>query len=112
MYAKAQNLRNWLRGSYDSALEQYDVLAMPTTPMKAHRHVPDLDVEGVIRSGWNHTQNAAPFNVTGHPAISIPCAMSDGLPVGLMLVAKHFDEATLVKAAHAFEQHVDWGSLS
>ena len=111
-YAKAQNLRRPLRASYDRALEQVDLLAMPTTAMKAHRHVPAVDIEGLIRGGWDHTENLGPFNLTGHPAISIPCAMSDGLPVGLMLVAKHFDEGTLIRAAHAFEQHVDWGSLS
>lgn len=111
-YAKAQNLRRPLRASYDRALEQVDLLAMPTTAMKAHRYVPDGNVEGLILNGWNHVENTVPFNLTGHPAISIPCAMSGGLPVGLMLVAKRFDDATLIRAAHAFEQHVDWETLS
>ena len=100
------------RASYDEALEQFDVLAMPTTPMKAHRHDPDLDVKGLLRHGWNMLGNTAPFNMTGHPAISIPCDMSDGLPVGLMLVGKHFEDGTLLRAAHAFEQHVDWKTIA
>ncbi len=45
--------------------------------------------------------------MTGHPALSIPCSKSDGLPVGLMLVGRHFDDGTLLQTAHAFEQHVD-----
>ena len=111
-YAKAQNLRPALRASYDQALEQVDVLALPTTPMKAHKYDPDIDLKGLITHGWDMNGNTAPFNMTGHPAISIPCAKSNGLPVGLMLVAKRFDEATLFRAAHAFEQHVDWETLT
>ena len=108
MYAKAQNLRHVLRASYDRALEQVDLLAMPTTPMKAPRYEPDIDITGLINHGWNMLDNTSPFNMTGHPAISIPCAKSNGLPVGLMLVGRHFDDATLFQAAHAFEQHVNW----
>ena len=108
MYAKAQNLRRGLRASYDRALEQVDMLAMPTTPMRAHRYDPDIDIKGSINHGWSMGQNTAPFNMTGHPAISIPCGKSDGLPVGLMLVGKHFDDGTLLRVAQAFEQHADW----
>jgi amidase len=45
-----------------------------------------------------------PFNCTGHPAISVPCGASGGLPIGMMLVAKHFEEAVLYQAAAAFER--------
>jgi amidase len=107
-YAIAQNLRRPLRASYDRALEQFDILAMPTTPMKAHRYVPDIGVEGLLEHGFSMGENTAPFNMTGHPAISIPCAKSAGLPVGLMLVGKRFDDATILTAASAFEQQVDW----
>ena len=110
-YAKAQNLRRVLRADYDRALDQVDVLALPTTPMKAHRYEPDADIRGTVSQGWNMVNNTAPFNMTGHPAISIPCGKSHGLPVGLMLVGRHFDDATLLRAAHAFEQHVSWESL-
>ena len=108
MYAKAQNLRRSLRASYDRVLEQVDVLAMPTLPMKAHRYEPNLGPRETIAHGWDMLGNTAPFDMTGHPAISIPCAKSDGLPVGLMLVGRHFNDATLFQAAHAFEQHVNW----
>jgi amidase len=52
--------------------------------------------------------NTAPFDVTGHPAISVPCGTSDGLPVGLMMVGERFDDETVLRAAHAFERNVDW----
>ena len=111
LYARAQNLRRVVADSYDRALERVDVLAMPTTPMKAHRYEPDMGLQGLITHGWNMTGNTAPFDFTGHPAINVPCGKSDGLPVGLMLVASRFDEATLLRAAHAFEQHVNWETL-
>ena len=111
LYARAQNLRGVVRDAYDRALEEVDVLAMPTTPMKAHRYEPDVGIKGLITHGWNMVDNTAPFNFTGHPAISIPCAKSDGLPVGLMLIGKHFDDATLLRVAHAFEQHVNWETM-
>jgi amidase len=99
-YAKAQSYRPTLRAKYDEALDTYDALVMPTTPMKAHR----LDAQ----APYSMITNTAPFDITGHPAISVPCAKSDGLPVGLMLIARHFDESTLFKTAHAYEQSVDW----
>jgi hypothetical protein len=49
-----------------------------------------------------------PFNLTHHPALTLPCGLADGCPIGLMLVAKPFAEATLYTAAYAFEQSVDW----
>ena len=111
MYAKAQNLRRLVRAGYDRALEQVDVLALPTTPMTAPKYEPDLDLMGLITHGWTSAVNTAPFDDSGHPAISIPCGKSKGLPVGMMLVTKRFDDATLLRAAHAFEQGVNWETL-
>ena len=111
MYAKAQNLRPRLRADYDEAFQQYDLLAMPTVPVKAFRHEPDIGVHDMVEHSLNMNGNTAAFNHTGHPAISVPCGMSDGLPVGLMLVGRHFEDATVLRAAHAFEQHADWQTL-
>ena len=55
--------------------------------------------------------NTAPFDVTGHPAMSIPCGLSDGLPVGLMIIGKHHDEVTIYRAATAFERAGDWKKM-
>jgi amidase len=48
--------------------------------------------------------NTAPFDATGHPAMNVPCARVGGLPVGLMLIGRHWEDATVLRAAHAFEQ--------
>ena len=55
--------------------------------------------------------NTAPFDITHHPAMSLPCGMADGLPVGLMLVGRHFDESTIYRATHAYEQAGDWKKM-
>ncbi len=108
-YGKGQNLARRLRASYDAALAEFDVLLMPTLPMVA-TEIPAADAprEEVVARGFEMIPNTAPFDTTGHPAISIPCGLEDGLPVGLMLIARHWQEATLYRAAHAFEQAGDW----
>ena len=104
-YAKAQNINRRLRAAYDTALAQYDLLLMPTLPMKASRlPAAGCSPEESCARGFEMIANTAPFDATGHPAISIPCGKSDGLPVGLMLVGKHWDEATIYRAAYAYEQ--------
>jgi len=108
-YAKAQNLRRRLRAAYDAVLESYDLLLMPTTAMKAQPIPgPDATPEEITRRSWEAVRNTCPFNVTGHPAISIPCGMEDGRPIGVMLVGRHWDEATIYRAAAAFERSGDW----
>jgi amidase len=62
----------------------------------------------VIDRALNMLSNTAPFDVTGHPALSVPCGTSDGLPVGLMLVGERFDDDTVLHAGHTFEQQHDW----
>ena len=61
-----------------------------------------------IKDGWSMMQNTVPFNLTGHPAISIPCGKINGLPVGLMLVSKHFNEAQLLQVAKGYETILNW----
>jgi amidase len=108
LYAKAQNQRRSLRAAYDRALDQVDVLVTPTTPMTAHRYVPNLGLSELIGHGWNMLANTAPFDMTGHPSLNVPCGKSNGLPVGMMLTGRHFDDATLFRVAHAFEQQTPW----
>lgn len=52
--------------------------------------------------------NVVPFDVTGHPAMNVPCAVGDGLPIGMMLVGWHRDEPALYRLGHAFESSADW----
>jgi amidase len=108
-YAKAQNLRRRLRAAYDAALAAHDLLLMPTVPMKA-TPIPAKDAtpQEITQRSWEPTRNTCPFNVTGHPAISLPCGMEDGRPIGMMLVARHNAEDTIYRAAAAFERAGDW----
>ena len=104
-YGRAINGVRILRAAYDAALDQVDVLLMPTTPHKAQPLPgPDATVAEVCARATQMFPNTCPFDVTHHPALSVPCGFSDGLPVGLMLVGRHFDEATLYRAAHAYER--------
>lgn len=107
-YAKAKNLGRELGARYDEALADVDVLAMPTTPQTAHEAVPDLTRLEVIDRALNMLSNTAPFDVTGHPAVSVPAGESEGLPVGLMLVGDQFDDSTVLRTAYAFERTVGW----
>ena len=108
-YAKAQNLGRLLRKTYDDMLARYDLLMMPTLPMKATPLPPaNASLALWCQRGFEMLPNTCPFDVTGHPAMSIPCGMSDGLPIGMMLIGKHYGETIIYRAAHAFEQLGDW----
>jgi amidase len=104
-YAKAQNLARALRAAYDEALEKWDLLVMPTTPMKAVT-LPRPGNLDDLRGLYALANNTCQFDVTGHPAISVPCAMSAGLPVGMMLVGRIGEDATVLKASHAFARNI------
>lgn len=111
-YAKAQNLSRKLRFAYDKALEAYDLLLMPTLPMKAQPiPEPDAPLSLYVQRAFEMVGNTAPFDASGHPAMSVPCGMSEGLPIGMMLVGKRYDESTVYRAAYAFEQSGDWRSM-
>ncbi|MGM0591960.1 MAG: amidase [Halobacteriota archaeon] len=106
-HAKAQNLSRRLALEYDDALSGVDVLAMPTMPKTALRLK-----ESVTRTEWKARskgaiRNTSPFNVSGHPAISVPCGTANGLPVGMMFVGRRNDDGAVLRAAYAFEQHVN-----
>jgi amidase len=111
-YAKAQNLVRRLRRAYDEVLSRYDLLLMPTLPIVA-TPLPEANapVGDILQRGFEMLANTAQFDCTHHPAMSLPCGMVDGLPVGMMLVAKAFDEETIYRAAAAFENGVDWKGL-
>jgi amidase len=112
-YAKAQNLSRRLRDAYDALLNSYDILLMPTTPMKATPlPPPDASLALYCQRAFEMLPNTAPFDVTGHPAMSLPCGMSNGLPIGMMLVSRHYNESTIYRAAAAFEQVGDWKRMS
>jgi amidase len=111
-YAKAMNQVRRVRAAYDAALQEFDLLALPTAPSKAQPlPAPDAPLAEVVQAAWSNIANTQPFDHSHHPAMSVPCGTSEGLPVGLMLVGRAFEESTIYRAAHAFEQHADWRTL-
>jgi len=106
-YVRARRARLGVRRAFLRLLERVDLLALPTTPIPAHR----LDEEAVEVGGrrmdvrsWA-TRFTAMFNLTGLPALSVPCGRTaQGLPVGLQLVGRPFEEGILLQAGHAYEQ--------
>lgn len=112
-YAKAQNAVPALTVAYDSALRKVDLLVMPTLPMVA-TPLPgkNASLAEVQRRAQEMLVNTAPFDVTGHPAMTVPCGLVDGLPVGLMIVGRHGDDEVVLRLGRAFERLVGgFGSL-
>jgi amidase len=112
MYGKAMNLSRKLAAAYDASLESVDLLLMPTLPLKATPIPPaDAPRKLVVQRAHEMFPNTAAFDITPHPAMSIPCGLSDGLPIGMMLVGKQYDESAIYRAAYAFEQAEDWTTM-
>ena len=106
-YAMARNLVPQLRAGYDTALARYDVLIMPTTPIQASV-IPAADAprEEVIARALEMLANTATLDVSGHPACNVPAGVVDGLPTGMMIVGRRYDDATVLRVARAFEEAV------
>jgi aspartyl-tRNA(Asn)/glutamyl-tRNA(Gln) amidotransferase subunit A len=103
-YAQALRGRSLVRAGLERTMQTVDVLALPTRPRPAQPF-------GTETGGWARPSLRHPFNVTGQPAISVPCGFSgDGLPIGLQLVGRWFEEPQLLAFAHAYEQAHDWSS--
>ena len=98
--------------AYDAAFAQVDLLLMPTMPTTAPElPAADADPATSTAAAWPMAANLCPFNASGHPALSAPCGMLEGLPSAMMLVARHGHEATIYRAAAAFETSCDWKLL-
>jgi aspartyl-tRNA(Asn)/glutamyl-tRNA(Gln) amidotransferase subunit A len=110
-YIKAQRLRTLLCREVTQLWRQVDVLLTPATmlaaPHSTETHVSVGDRQMSTREAILRLMR--PFNLTGSPAISIPCGFtSTGLPIGLQIAGKPFDEATVLRVAHAYEQQTAW----
>jgi len=103
-YAKAMNLVRRLRADYDAALEEVDALLMPTAGCVAPPLPgPDASTAEIVGAAFAPIANTPAFDYTHHPALSLPCGRSEGLPVGAMLVGRAYEEALLYRLAGAFE---------
>lgn len=105
-YAKAMNLRQRLTEAYEDVLDQYDVVAMPTTPQRPHEYKPDMDIFEWIGDAWTSLANTSTFNMTGHPSLSVPVNFADGLPVGIMITGKRFDDGTVLGVGSEIESRL------
>ena len=100
-YVKAQKVRTLIKQDFDSAFESVDAIVAPTSPTVAFELGSRTDDPYAMYLADVFT---IPANMAGIPGISVPCGFSDGLPVGLQLLGKSFDEANLLGIAHAYEQ--------
>jgi aspartyl-tRNA(Asn)/glutamyl-tRNA(Gln) amidotransferase subunit A len=106
-YVLARRVQSEIKRRLQRLFEEYDVLMLPATPIAA----PPIEGNDAVESARLLTRFTAPFNLTGFPAISIPCgSTSMGLPVALQMVAAPWNEARLLQAARAYERETDWGS--
>ncbi len=102
--AKAQNIVQEIRQTYNQAFQKYDLLVMPTTPMKAHKiPPPDASNAEVLGCALDMLGNTAPFDATGHPSLSMPAGKSEGLPVGLMITGREYEDDVVLRCAHELE---------
>ena len=104
-YAQARRDRDELRREWLAVLREQDIILSPTTPIPA----PPRDGQDAVAAAQRLTANTAPFNLTGLPAISIPCGFTKaGLPIGLQLAAGPWREALLLRVARAYERATPW----
>ncbi len=112
-YLKGEQLRRVLMDDFRRVFSEVDVIVAPTTALTAWRHdATTLEIAGeqesVLAASWRLTY---PFNLTGLPSISLPCGFDrDGMPIGMQVAAKPFDELTALRVAHAYERTHDWVS--
>lgn len=104
-YKKAQQARTLIKQDFDNIFEKYDVVIGPTTPTPAYKIGEMVDD---LVTMYARDLLTIPVNLAGLPGISVPCGFTEGLPLGLQIIGKHFDEQTVYRVAHAFEQATDY----
>ncbi|AZU60241.1 Asp-tRNA(Asn)/Glu-tRNA(Gln) amidotransferase subunit GatA [Neobacillus mesonae] len=104
-YKKAQKVRTLIKQDFENVFEKYDVIVGPTTPTPAFKIGENIEDPMTM---YVNDILTIPVNLAGVPGISVPCGFDGGLPLGLQIIGKHFDEATIYRVAHAFEQATDY----
>jgi len=104
-YLKAQKVRTLVRQAYDEAFKEFDVLISPTSPTVAFGIGERVDDPFQMKLADVCT---IPVNLAGIPAISLTCGFHDGLPIGMQIMGKPFDEEALLRVAYTFEQNTDY----
>lgn len=103
-YLKAQKVRTLIKQDFDQTFEKYDVIIGPTAPTTAFPLGSQVDDPLTM---YLNDILTIPVSLAGVPALSVPCGFADGLPVGLQIIGKPFDESSILRVAHAFEAHTD-----
>jgi aspartyl-tRNA(Asn)/glutamyl-tRNA(Gln) amidotransferase subunit A len=105
-YLKAQRVRTLIKNDFDEAFKKVDAIVAPTTPEVAFKI--GEKTQDPIKMYLSDVLTI-PCNIAGLPGISVPCGFSsDGLPIGIQVLGKPFEEETVIHVAHAYEQHTDW----
>ncbi|MCC2686140.1 MAG: glutamyl-tRNA amidotransferase, partial [Paenibacillaceae bacterium] len=107
-YLKAQKVRTLIKQDFDKVFERCDVIVGPTTPTTAFKIGEQV---GDPLAMYLNDVMTIPVNLAGIPAISVPCGLAGGLPVGLQIIGKPFDESTVLRTAHAFERSTEHHQL-
>ena len=106
-YLQAQRVRTWARREFADVMKKVDFLVTPTMTQ------PAAAFEGYDPLSTSRGKSfTAPFNVTGLPAISVPCGFTEsGLPIGMQIAGKPFDEPGVIQAAYTYQQYAGWQQL-
>ncbi|MFJ7977387.1 Asp-tRNA(Asn)/Glu-tRNA(Gln) amidotransferase subunit GatA [Peribacillus sp. JNUCC 23] len=104
-YKKAQKVRTLIKKDFENVFAKYDVIVGPTTPTAAFK-IGENTADPLTM--YANDILTIPVNLAGVPGISVPCGFSNGLPLGLQIIGKHFDESTIYRTAHAFEQATEF----
>ncbi|NOY64957.1 MAG: Asp-tRNA(Asn)/Glu-tRNA(Gln) amidotransferase subunit GatA [Nitrospirae bacterium] len=105
-YKKAQQVRTLIKEDFDNAFEEVDIILTPTTPTTAFKI--GEKISDPLQMYLNDIFTIS-VNLAGLPALSLPCGFSkDGLPIGLQLIGRAFDESSILKVAYHYEQSTDW----
>lgn len=104
-YLKALKVRTLVKQDFDKALSKFNLLMAPTMPNPAFKIGEKIEDPLTL---YLSDVNTCPINLAGVPSISVPCGFTDGLPIGLQIMGKPFDEPTVLRAAYTFEQNTDY----
>lgn len=107
-YLKALKIRTLIKQDFERAFKNVDVLITPTMPFPAFKLGEKIDDP---LSLYLADVDTVPINLAGVPSISVPCGFSEGLPIGMQIIGKHFDEATILRTAYTFEENTDFHNM-
>jgi aspartyl-tRNA(Asn)/glutamyl-tRNA(Gln) amidotransferase subunit A len=107
-YLKALKIRTLIKQDFERAFKNVDVLITPTMPYPAFKLGEKIDDP---LSLYLADVDTVPINLAGVPSISIPCGFSEKLPIGMQIIGKHFDEATILRTAYTFEENTDFHTV-